>query len=121
MACSGLLHGVTAGCVLPSFDIRQLKIDKAFFFLPSPWYDTLRFWCLKKFAQVSRQLQQNSAIEKSQLEDAVVHAIMIYQLQKFSHSAFTVEEVRKHRMACLCSDDPICSKLENSEEPRFAC
>ena len=46
MACSGLLHGVTAGCVLPSFDTRQLRQcenRQSLFSSNYPWYDALRF------------------------------------------------------------------------------
>jgi hypothetical protein len=68
-----------AGCVMPSVDMRQLRQceNRQSLFLPLPWYDTLRFWCLEKFAQLSpRQLLQNSAIKVTQLEDADIHAIM---------------------------------------------
>jgi hypothetical protein len=59
--------------------MRQLRQceNRQSLFLPLPWYDTLRFWCLEKFAQLSpRQLLQNSAIKVTQLEDADIHAIM---------------------------------------------
>jgi hypothetical protein len=56
--------------------LRQCE-NRQSLFLPLPWHP-LRFWCLKKFAQMfPRQLLQNSAIKISQLEDAGVHAIML--------------------------------------------
>ena len=83
MACSGLLHGVTAGCVLPSFDTRQLRQcenRQSLFSSNYPWYDALRFWCLEKFAQMfPRQLpteQRNQNISAGRRWCSCNYAVM---------------------------------------------